>query len=91
MFKHRQRRKQTPPLRYITDPALGKGRLLPADMPAFRDVNVRIHDTIIRASGNRMIGEMIRVSHNIPMASDRNILWDDYRWIVRSHDDHHRI
>ncbi|MEN3295224.1 MAG: GntR family transcriptional regulator, vanillate catabolism transcriptional regulator [Burkholderiales bacterium] len=73
------------------DRILGKGRLLRADMPAFREVNVRIHDTIIRASGNRMIGEMIRVSHNIPMASDRNILWDDYRWIVRSHDDHHRI
>jgi GntR family transcriptional regulator of vanillate catabolism len=73
------------------DRVLGRGQLLQDDMPAFREANVRIHDTIIHASGNRMIGEMIRVSQNVPMASDRNILWLDYRWIVRSHDDHHRI
>jgi GntR family transcriptional regulator of vanillate catabolism len=73
------------------DRILGKGRLVKSDIDAFREVNVRIHDTIIQAGGNRMIDDMIRTCHNVPMSSDRNILWDNYRWIVRSHDDHHRI
>lgn len=73
------------------DRLLGKGRLVKGDVDAFREVNVRIHNTIVQAAGNRMIDDMLRTCHNVPMSSDRNILWDDYRWIVRSHDDHHRI
>ena len=73
------------------DLILNKGRLVKGDLSAFREVNVRIHNTIIQASGNRMIGDMIRICRNVPMSSDRNILWNDYRWILRSHDDHHRI
>jgi GntR family transcriptional regulator, vanillate catabolism transcriptional regulator len=73
------------------DRLLAKGLLLQEDKPLFRDVNVRIHDAIGQASGNRMINDMIRLCHNVPMSSDRNILWDEYRWKLRSHDDHHRL
>ncbi|HWZ49026.1 MAG TPA: GntR family transcriptional regulator [Herbaspirillum sp.] len=86
------------------DRILSKSPLEDADIAAFRDVNDRIHDTIINAAGNRMISDMLRISHNVPMPSHRNIQWDDYRWIVshrddsqhyrwilRSHDDHYRI
>jgi GntR family transcriptional regulator of vanillate catabolism len=73
------------------DRLLAKGMLLQKDKPLFRDVNVRIHDAIAQAAGNRMIDDMIRQCHNVPMSSDRNILWDEYRWKVRSHDDHHRL
>ena len=38
-----------------------------------------------------MLGEMLRLCHNIPLASHRNVSWDDYPWLRRSHDDHHRI
>jgi GntR family transcriptional regulator of vanillate catabolism len=88
----------TPPLEAIYrealadgDTLLAKGMLLPEDKPLFRDVNVRIHDAIGQAAGNRMINDMIRQCHNVPMSSDRNILWDEYRWKLRSHDDHHRL
>jgi GntR family transcriptional regulator of vanillate catabolism len=73
------------------DQLLAKGRLLKADMPLYREVNVRIHDSIIQAADNRMISDMIRLCHNVPMSSDRNILWDEFRWVLRSHDDHHRM
>jgi GntR family transcriptional regulator of vanillate catabolism len=86
------------------DRVLSKRPLEDADIAAFREVNDRIHDIIIKAADNRMISDMLRTCHNVPMASHRNIQWDDYRWIVshrdndnhtrwilRSHDDHYRI
>jgi GntR family transcriptional regulator of vanillate catabolism len=38
-----------------------------------------------------MLQDMIRLCHNIPASSERNVLWDDYQWLRRSHDDHHRL
>lgn len=73
------------------DRVLGKGRLLVADRAIFSDVNARIHATILDAADNRMLRDMIRLCHNIPASSDRNVLWDDYVWLRRSHDDHHRM
>ena len=73
------------------DRVLGKGRLLIADRALFSEVNARIHTAILDAAGNRMLHDMIRLCHNIPASSDRNVLWDDYLWLRRSHDDHHRI
>lgn len=73
------------------DRVIRKGRLLAADRSIFGDINARIHAAILDAADNRMLNDMIRLCHNIPVSSDRNVLWDDYLWLRRSHDDHHRI
>lgn len=73
------------------DRVMAKGRLLVADRAIFSDVNARIHAAILDAAGNRMLHDMMRLCHNIPASSDRNVLWDEYLWLRRSHDDHHRI
>ena len=73
------------------DQILGAPRLGQHEREAYRKVNVTIHDTIIRASGSRMIGEMIRTCHNVPMSSNRNIVWSNSRSLALRHDDHHRI
>jgi GntR family transcriptional regulator of vanillate catabolism len=73
------------------DRVTGKGRLLVADRAVFSDVNARIHAVILQAADNRMLQDMMRLCHNIPASSDRNVLWDDYHWLRRSHDDHHRL
>ena len=73
------------------DRIIDKGRLLMADRVVFSEVNARIHNTILEAAGNRMLHDMVRRYHNIPVSSDRNVLWDDFRWLRRSHDDHHTM
>jgi GntR family transcriptional regulator of vanillate catabolism len=73
------------------DRVMAKGRLLVADRAVFSDVNARIHAVILQAADNRMLQDMLRLCHNIPASSDRNVLWDDYLWLRRSHDDHHRL
>lgn len=73
------------------DRVLAKGRLLVADRAIFSDVNARIHTLIGQAANNRMLQDMLQRCHNIPASSDRNVLWDDYHWLRRSHDDHHRL
>ena len=73
------------------DRVLSKGRLVMADRPVFSDVNARLHTAILDAADDRMLHDMIRLCHNIPASSDRNVLWDDHAWLRRSHDDHHRL
>ena len=73
------------------DRMVAKGRLVPADRVRFGEVNARLHEAIVRAADNRMLKDMIRLCHNIPISSDRNVLWNDYGWLRRSHDDHHRM
>ena len=70
---------------------LSAGRLDPDQLPAYRRMNVEFHETIIGAAGNRWIGRFVHQSHNVPLVSDRVILWDDFEVIHRSHDDHRRI
>jgi GntR family transcriptional regulator of vanillate catabolism len=73
------------------DRIVGRTRMGPREFESYRRVNVTIHDTIIRAAGTRMIGEMIRLCHNVPMSSNRNIVWGTPQSLARRHDDHHRI
>ena len=75
----------------IGDTALAKGKLDPADIDPYRQMNVRLHDTIIAAAGNRWIEAFVGQTQLIPFASNRMIVWQDYDIMVRSHDDHHRI
>jgi GntR family transcriptional regulator of vanillate catabolism len=73
------------------DRVIAKGRLLKPDRVIFSEVNACIHAAVHDAAGNRMLHDMIRLCHSVPVSSDRNILWDDYDWLRRSHDDHHRL
>jgi GntR family transcriptional regulator of vanillate catabolism len=73
------------------DRILSKGVLDPADLEEYRLMNHTFHETIVGVSTNRWIAEFVHAAHNVPMASDRLILWDDFGIIHRSHDDHHRI
>jgi GntR family transcriptional regulator of vanillate catabolism len=54
-------------------------------------MNVAFHETILEQSGNRWVVDLVRQTHNVPLASDRVFVWEDYQTIRRSHDDHHRI
>ena len=47
--------------------------------------------SITSGSHVRWIARFVQQSHNVPLVSDRVILWDDFAIIHRSHDDHHRI
>jgi GntR family transcriptional regulator of vanillate catabolism len=73
------------------DAILSGGSLQPALLADYRRMNVGFHGAILDASGNRWLSEFVRRTHEVPMASDRIILWEDYAIIRRSHDDHHRI
>lgn len=73
------------------DSLLSSGKLLPENLARYRQMNVDFHETILRASGARILGDLVRQTHNIPFASNRIMVWDDYQIIHRSHDDHHRI
>jgi GntR family transcriptional regulator of vanillate catabolism len=73
------------------DAVLAKRRLDPDDLPVYRAMNVNFHETILEQSGNRWALDFVRQTHNVPMASDRVFVWEDYEVIRRSHDDHHRI
>ena len=73
------------------DRILAKGILDPDDLPAYRAINVCFHETILETAGNRWVIDFVRQCHNVPLASDRVFIWQDYDLIKRSHDDHHRI
>lgn len=73
------------------DAILAKGWLDPADLGAYRRMNVEFHETILTASRNPWIPDFVARTHNVPLASDRVILWEDFDIIHRSHDDHHRL
>ncbi|MCB8821099.1 GntR family transcriptional regulator [Microvirga rosea] len=73
------------------DRILSKGILDPSDLGPYRQMNVEFHDTIIQAADNRYVMDFVRQCHNVPLASDRIFVWEDYEIIRRSHDDHRRI
>ena len=73
------------------DELLSVGRLDPDHLPPYRKMNVDFHNCILEAAQNPWLRDFVDRTHNVPMVSDRVILWDDYEVIHRSHDDHHRI
>jgi len=73
------------------DRILSKGFLDPDDLGPYRQMNVEFHDTVIQAADNRYVTDFVRQCHNVPLASDRIFVWEDYEVIKRSHDDHRRI
>jgi GntR family transcriptional regulator of vanillate catabolism len=73
------------------DRILSKRALDPDDLAPYRRMNVDFHETIIQTCENPFVSDFVRQCHNVPMASDRVFIWEDYQVIARSHDDHHRI
>ncbi len=73
------------------DAILAKGKLLPRDLPAYQQMNVTFHNTLIHAAGNAWLERFAAQAQAVPFASDRIMLWHDHWIILRSHDDHHRI
>lgn len=73
------------------DRLLEPGALLPDNLPSYRRMNVNFHTTVMRLANNPWIVNFVESLHNVPAASDRVIMWRDFKVIVRSHDDHHRI
>ena len=73
------------------DALLNKGVFETGDMSRYRIINGNFHDTILGAAKNRMLGEMIRICHHVPVSSNRNIVAFEHRNVRRRHDDHHRI
>ncbi|MET0169562.1 MAG: GntR family transcriptional regulator [Aliihoeflea sp.] len=67
------------------------GALKAEALPAYRQMNVDFHTSILIAADNRWIASFVQQLHSVPLASDRIIMWDDHTIIERSHDDHHRI
>jgi GntR family transcriptional regulator of vanillate catabolism len=73
------------------DRLLEGGQLLPENHAPYRDMNVRFHKLIQTIAGNPWISDFVPRLHNVPLTSDRIILWEHWKIIHRSHDDHHRI
>lgn len=75
----------------LGDRLLEGGVLKPENHAAYRDMNVRLHQLIKQAAVSPWIIDFVSRLHNVPLGSDRIILWEDWEIIHRSHDDHHRI
>src|ERR1700732_3161382 len=73
------------------DKLLQRGSFEAGDLTIYRGINGDFHDTMLAAARNRMLGEMIRICHHVPVSSSRNIVAFEYRDVRRRHDDHHRI
>src|SRR6202035_1995178 len=73
------------------DRLLERGSFEAGDLTTYRNINGDFHDTLLAAARNRMLAEMIRICHHVPMSSSRNIVAFEHRDVRRRHDDHHRI
>lgn len=73
------------------DRLLANEKLLPEHQSAYRQMNVCFHTNIIEYSHNTLLREMIDRVHNVPLISDRVIIWQSRDIFIRTHDDHHRI
>ncbi|UZE50706.1 GntR family transcriptional regulator [Rhodopseudomonas sp. P2A-2r] len=73
------------------DALLAPGHFEAGAITVYRGINGDFHDTLLGAARNRMLAEMIRICHHVPMSSSRNIVAFEHRDVRRRHDDHHRI
>ncbi|QDM18936.1 GntR family transcriptional regulator [Tardiphaga sp. vice352] len=73
------------------DALLAPGHFEAGAISVYRGINGDFHETLLAAARNRMLAEMIRICHHVPMSSSRNIVAFEHRDVRRRHDDHHRI
>jgi len=70
---------------------LERGTFEAGNLTIYRGINGDFHETLLAAVRNRVLAEMIRICHRVPVSSSRNIVAFEYRDVRRPHDDHHRI
>ncbi len=75
----------------IGDRVVSGERLVEEDHDAYRQMNVAFHNTILHASENKQLGEFVRRANEIPLASDRIVMWTSLDIVRRSHDAHVRV
>lgn len=75
----------------IGDRILASGTLTDESMEPYRSMNMQFHQAIIDAAQNSWIARFVTETQEIPLLSQRIILWHDRAVMLRSHDDHHRI
>src|SRR6202166_5332011 len=67
------------------DRLLERGSFETGDLTTYRDINGDFHDTLLAAARNRMLAEMIRICHHVPVSSSRNIVAFEHRDVRRRH------
>lgn len=75
----------------LGDRVVAGDRLLFDDHDVYRQMNVVFHNTLLEASGNYQLGEFVRRANEIPLASDRIVMWTSLEIVRRSHDAHVRV
>ena len=75
----------------IGDRILERGFFDRDDVEPYRDMNMRLHETLLRASRMKNMPAAIRQTQNMPFISERILIWQDFEHLKRSHDDHHRV
>lgn len=75
----------------IGERVLSEELLLDEDHEIYRQMNVAFHNTILHASGNQQLGKFVRRANEIPLASDRLVVWTSLDIVQRSHDAHVRV
>ena len=73
------------------DSIMAQGVLKASDKEPFGEINVQIHQIILKAANDGLLEEMLLRCRNTPISSARNVLWHDFAWVRRSHDDHYRL
>ena len=66
-------------------------QLAESDHDTYRQMNVTFHDTILHACENHQLIEFVRRANEIPLASDRMVMWTSLDVVRRSHDAHVRV
>src|ERR1700724_4158798 len=70
------------------DRLLERGSFEAGDLTRYRDINGDFHDTLLAAARNRMLAEMIRICHHVPVSSSRNIVAFEHRDVPPGSADH---
>ncbi len=73
------------------DAILAGGELTELGVIPWRTMNDRFHETILVASGNAMLADVITRTLSVPMLSRRVVHWYDFARVRSSHDLHHLI
>lgn len=73
------------------DAVLSTGELRVEDHQRYQAMNVDFHSLIMQACGNRQLGEFVRKTHDLPLASNRVVFWRSIEIVRRSHDAHVRV
>lgn len=65
--------------------------LQPGEHAVYQQMNVRFHNAIAEAAGNTQLPDFLRKTQELPLASNRVVMWQSLEIVRRSHDAHVRI